>query len=141
MRYKLIPHTADMGIRLTNKTIKGLFEDAAFALFDILTHIEKVKPIFQRRIFVEAINYDELLNEFLNKLLMEFMVKNNLVSKVKVLSIEEGCQNTILSAIIYGERYDPARHRIKTEIKAITFHNLYVRKVKSGYEAEVIFDV
>lgn len=141
MKYELIPHTADMGIRLTNKTIKGLFNDAAFALFDILTHIEKVKPIFQRRIFVEAINYDELLNEFLNKLLMEFMVKNNLVSKVKVLSIDEGCKRIVLSAIIYGESYDAKRHKIKTEIKAVTFHNLFVKKVKLGYQAEVIFDV
>ena len=141
MKYELIPHTADMGIRLTNKTIKGLFNDAAFALFDILTHIEKVKPILQRRIFVEAINYDELLNEFLNKLLMEVMVKNNLLNKVKVLSIDEGCKRIALSAIIYGEPYDAKRHKIKTEIKAVTFHNLFVKKVKLGYQAEVIFDV
>jgi SHS2 domain-containing protein len=141
MRYKLIPHTADIGIRLNNKTIKGLLTDGALALFDILTHIEKVKPLFQRRIFVEALDYDELLNGFLNELLMEFTVGNNLIRKVKILSIEKGARRINLAAIISGEVYDPERHKIKIEIKAVTFHGLYVKKVKSGYQAEVIFDV
>lgn len=149
MKYELIPHTADMGIRLTNKTIKGLFNDAAFALFDILTDIKTVKSKFQRKIYVEAIDYDELLNEFLNKLLKEFTVENNLLSKVKVQCVRrqdaqlttQNAQRKMLSAIIYGEPYDAKRHKIKTEIKAITFHNLFVKKVKFGYQAEVIFDV
>jgi SHS2 domain-containing protein len=141
MRYKLIPHTADIGIRLNNKTIKGLLTDGAFALFDMLTHIEKVKALFQRRIFIEALNYDELLNGFLNELLMEFTVGNDLIRKVKILRIEENARSIDLAAIIYGEAYDPKRHKIKTEIKAVTFHGLYVKEVKSGYQAEVVFDV
>lgn len=176
MRYKLTDHTADIGIRLSNKTLKGIFEDAAFALFDILCDMKSVQAGFERTISVEAINDEELLNEFLSALLKEFTVENNLISKVKIQDIRtenaptsagtslrhatrstpevytepfgntqgelsECAQRLILSAIISGEPYDPARHTIKTEIKAVTFHNLSIKKTKEGYTAEVLFDV
>lgn len=149
MRYQLTDHTADIGIRLNNKTIKGIFEDAAFALFDILCDMKNVQTGFERTISVESANDEELLNEFLSMLLREFTVENNLIGKVKIQDIRtenakrstQDAQRLILSAIISGEPYDPARHSIKTEIKAVTFHNLSIKKTKPGYTAEVIFDV
>ncbi|MEW6026585.1 MAG: archease [Planctomycetota bacterium] len=142
MRYKLINHTADIGIRLGSKTLKGLFEDAAFALFDILCDIKKVRASFKRTISVESGNREELLNEFLNTLLKEFTLENNLVGKVKIKSIDSNnALRLVLSAVIQGEPYDPKRHTIKTEIKAVTFHNLSIKKTSGGYTAEVVFDV
>ncbi|MBI5779525.1 MAG: archease [Planctomycetes bacterium] len=156
MRYQLTDHTADIGIRLSNKTLKGIFEDGAFALFDLLCDIKKVQPDFERTISVEAINNEELLNEFLSRLLREFTIENNLLAKVKIQDIQVGnaersefiplkaghdAQRVILSAIIAGQPYDPKRHVIKTEIKAVTFHNLAIKKTTAGYTAEVVFDV
>ena len=40
-----------------------------------------------------------------------------------------------------GEKLDFKRHRLKTEIKAVTYHQLKVQKVKDTWQAEVIFDV
>jgi len=137
MRYKLVPHTADMGIKLANQTLKGLFEDAAFALFDILTDIKKIKPQFRKEISVQAVDIEELLNTFLGKLLEEFTVENNLISKVEIQNLED----KKLTAIISGEPYNPQKYSIKIEIKAITFNDLYVKKTKTGYEAQVILDV
>jgi SHS2 domain-containing protein len=141
MRYELIPHTADIGIRVTNKTMSGLFEDAAFALFDILTDIKEIRNEFNPSISVSAVDNEELLNEFLNKLLTEFTVYNNLISKVKVEAIEAKGDKIYLSATISGEAFNPKRHLIKTEIKAVTFNDIYVKKTAAGYEAQVIFDV
>jgi SHS2 domain-containing protein len=36
---------------------------------------------------------------------------------------------------------DPARHEIKTGIKAVTYHQLYVRKRAGIWEAQVILDI
>ena len=141
MRYQLTDHTADIGIRLSNKTLKGIFEDAAFALFDILCDINKVQTDFERTISVEAINDEELLNLFLSVLLNKFTVENDLINQVKVTALKESEGKISISGMIYGEMFDPARHVIKTEIKAVTFHNLAVKKTKEGYTAEVLFDV
>lgn len=141
MRYQLIDHTADIGIRLSHKTLKGIFDDAAFALFDILCDMETVQTGFERTISIEAVNDEELLNLFLSILLKEFTSDNNLLNKIEVQEMKNGPGTVTLSATISGEPYDPARHSIKTEIKAVTFHNLSIRKTNPGYTAEVIFDV
>lgn len=137
MRYTLIPHTADIGIRLSNKTLKGLFKTGAYALFDILSEIKRTEIKFQKEISVNAVNIEELLNEFLSKLLREFTVEGNLINKTEIIYVEPN----YLSAVISGEPFDPQKHFIKIEIKAVTFNDLYVKKTKIGYEAQVIFDV
>ena len=41
----------------------------------------------------------------------------------------------------YGEPYDPARHVLAHEVKAITYHELKVEKTADGWLAEVIVDI
>jgi SHS2 domain-containing protein len=40
-----------------------------------------------------------------------------------------------------GERYDPARHVLAHEVKAITQHELDVRHEADGWEAFFIVDI
>ena len=40
-----------------------------------------------------------------------------------------------------GESYDPARHSLTREVKAITYHELVVEKTADGWLAEVIVDI
>jgi SHS2 domain-containing protein len=141
MKYQLIEHTADIGIQVSAGTIKQLFENSALALFDIITDKKKIKPSFSRTIIVKASNYEELLNEFLNRLLREFSVENNLIRKIVVKKVGKKGVLISLSALIFAEPYNHTRHLIKTEIKAVTFHNLSIKKTKSGYKAQVVFDV
>jgi SHS2 domain-containing protein len=46
-----------------------------------------------------------------------------------------------LSAEVAGEPYDPARHRLRGEVKAITWHELGIVQVDGGWRARVILDV
>jgi SHS2 domain-containing protein len=46
-----------------------------------------------------------------------------------------------LHAIAYGEQYDPARHVLCHEVKAITYHGLSVAQAAAGWEATVIVDI
>jgi SHS2 domain-containing protein len=40
-----------------------------------------------------------------------------------------------------GERYDPERHRPGTEVKAITYHQVLVRREATLWKARIVFDV
>jgi SHS2 domain-containing protein len=137
MKYESIQHTADVGIRVRHRTKKGLFANAAFALFDLMAGIKTIESQSHKNITVKAFDQEELLNEFLNRLLREFTLENRLVGRVKIKKLAE----TSLTAEIYGEPYQPKKHLIKKEIKAVTFNDLHIKKVKSGYEAQIIFDV
>ena len=46
-----------------------------------------------------------------------------------------------LEATAWGEPFDPNVHTMKTEIKAVTYHQLEVVKTDHGWQAQVIFDI
>jgi len=46
-----------------------------------------------------------------------------------------------LSANVNFDAFVPDRHLIKTEIKAVTYHQIYVKSGPSGWEAGIIFDI
>ena len=46
-----------------------------------------------------------------------------------------------LKALLRGECFDPVRHRIEREIKAVTYHQASVTKTGDGWLARVVFDV
>jgi SHS2 domain-containing protein len=46
-----------------------------------------------------------------------------------------------LTATARGEPYDPARHVLAHEVKAITYHELKVEQTADGWLAEVIVDI
>jgi SHS2 domain-containing protein len=43
--------------------------------------------------------------------------------------------------VVSGERFDRTRHRLLTELKAVTWHQLAVRQRDDGWWARVIVDV
>ena len=46
-----------------------------------------------------------------------------------------------LSAEVWGEAVDRARHMIVSHVKAVTYHQLHVGRTASGWEARVVVDV
>jgi len=46
-----------------------------------------------------------------------------------------------LEATAWGDVFDPNIHTMKTEIKAVTYHQLEVTKNDQGWQAQVIFDI
>jgi SHS2 domain-containing protein len=60
-----------------------------------------------------------------------------LVKTADILSLSEND----LSAIVKFDQYIPDRHIIKTEIKAVTYHQIQVIGGPTGWDAKIIFDV
>ena len=46
-----------------------------------------------------------------------------------------------LHGVAHGEPYDPDRHQLSHEVKAITYHELRVEQVDGEWLAEVIVDI
>jgi SHS2 domain-containing protein len=69
MGYDLFDHTGDVGVRVWADDLKGLFCEAAKALFDIITDLEQVEMNLERIVAVEGMGREELLVAWLNELL------------------------------------------------------------------------
>jgi len=136
-KYELIDHTADIGLRIFGGSLEELFQNAGFALFDVLTGSEKVMPREKRTFELERENLEELLVEWLGTLLYVFDTEQFLCSSFKVIRLD----NNRLHAEAAGEYYQDGVHSIATAVKAITYHQLTLSEKNGLWEATVIVDV
>ena len=135
--YQLIDHTADTGFRVRGTSLKELFEHAAFALFDIMADLKNVSNNQSKDIEVSAGDKVSLMVDWLSELNYLFFTEGLIFSDFEVYDISENH----LRARVEGERYRPDRHIIHTEIKAVTYHGMYIRKDEEEWEGQVILDL
>ncbi len=136
-KYQHIDHTADLGIKVFGLTLAELFENAAFGLFDNIANLEKVNPNSEFRVEVQATDREALLVNWLSELNYLFLTRKELFASFHIREIDDES----LTATIKGEKLDLDRHEIYTEVKAVTYHKLYVKESDRGWEAQVIFDL
>lgn len=136
-RYEQFSHTADVGVRVYGKSVKELFENAAFAMFDIIADLENLSGDTLETFFLEAPSQEELLITWLDELLYSFYTKQLIFFKFQIDELDE----KRLKAKAFARPVGANRNRLKTEIKAATYSDLKIRKSAGGYQVEIIFDV
>lgn len=135
--WKILEHTADIGIRAVGTSAEEVLVQAADAMFSILTETGSVRPDVEVAVELEAPDREALLHDWLEELLFQSQTRSMLFSRFDVRRYEE----IRLSASAWGEPLDPDRHPLKLEIKAVTFHRLSFGPAEAGWEATVIFDI
>jgi SHS2 domain-containing protein len=136
-RYEQFPHTADIGVHVYGATVKELFQNAAFSMFDIIADLEGLKESISKDILLSAPNPDELLVAWLDELLYNFYTKSIIFSRFDI----EELSDTSIKAKVYGRSVGDNKNRLKTEIKAVTYSGLAIKKTKEGFQVDIIFDV
>ncbi len=143
-RFKVIEHTADVGIVAYGKNLKELFSNTAYGMFNIIADINKITrdKLQIVNLKVEADNLEELMVAWLNDLLYQYNIKRVIFSRFKIEKLNE----KMLLANIWGEELDLNKYEIKAEVKAATYHQLKIERrilknKKIQWQTEVIFDV
>jgi SHS2 domain-containing protein len=138
MGYRIFDHTADLGVEVAASTLEELYTGAVLALFDLLTDRSAVRAQRSRLIDVAGENPADLLVNFLREVLYGWNGEGFLMKSCAVRQLTP----TRIEAILKGEGFDPARHRIMREIKAVTYHQSSVLENPEGkWVARVVFDV
>jgi SHS2 domain-containing protein len=135
--FKIIDHTADVGIIAYGTDVEELFSNAALALFSLITEPERIEEKLHLDLEISSEGRDSLLVEWLNELIYLFDVKHILFNRFDIGSLT----HNDLKATCYGENFDPMRHKIKVGVKAATYHMLRLEKNGSGYKSQIIFDI
>lgn len=135
-KFEIIDHTADVGITATGDTLEELFENAALGMFHVIGGVDGVKPAGTREVRLAADDVESLLAAFLAELLYMLDAEHFVTHHADVRHISD----REVRADVHGEPLSP-RHRLDTEIKAVTHHDLEVRKGRDGWHATVLFDV
>jgi SHS2 domain-containing protein len=137
MHYRLFDHTADLGIDVFGETQADLFSHAALALFDLMVDATGLQTTQSREMAIDGADRTDLFVNFLREILYLFNSEGLVLTVCRIMQIDA---KRLTAEIHYG-RYDARKHRVKTEIKAVTYHQAAVVQTARGWQGRVVFDV
>ncbi|MDD5094825.1 MAG: archease [Dehalococcoidia bacterium] len=136
-RFEIIDHTADIGIIAYGQSVEEVFLNAAYGMFSLVADLDKVREKSSREIVAEAPDQEELLVTWLNELLYLFDAEGLIFSKFEIVNLRQD----YLEAVAHGEKIDPSRHNLQSQVKAATYYLLKLEHHKDGFKAQVILDI
>lgn len=139
-KYKFFDHTADVMFEAYGKTLNELFENAALATQETQVDLKDVKGKIKRKINLKNKSIEMLLFDFLQELIFLKDSQYSLFSKFKI-NIKKNKDNFVLESEISGEKINPKKHKLKVDVKAVTFHKFYVKKIKHKWKSRIILDI
>jgi SHS2 domain-containing protein len=139
--YEFLEHISDVQIRCWGPNLKEAFSQAALGLFDTITEIKNVKKKLSKSIKITSEDKESLLFDFLSELLYLFDTEELVFSDIEVFTIKEEAGDFLLEASLKGDVFNPEKHSIGTEVKAITYSYMKIEELEDKIVIEVILDI
>ncbi len=140
-KFEFLEHTADILIAAHGQTIQEAFENAALAMFEVMTDTTKITPVQEDTVEVEAEDEYALLYSWLEALLVKFEVAGMLYSKFQITSLADTGEAFRLKASVWGEKFNVEKHPQKVAVKAVTYHRMEIIKNHDKITLEFILDI
>jgi SHS2 domain-containing protein len=139
MAYEFLEHTADLKIKATGKTFSEALTEAAKALTEATAGKSRIEPKVEKQYAIIVKHPETLVHDFLSQLIYLFSTEHMLFCEFD-LNLKESLGYKLI-AKLKGEPYDPKKHKLVKEVKAVTYHELkVVGDDKNGWTLEVICD-
>lgn len=131
--FQEIEHTADWAFRAHGRDLAQLFANAGRGMFELQAGGGSGETSVTREVAVSGVDRETLLVNWLNELLYLQETQHETYSRFEILEILD----TQLRARVHGHPSRP----VGKLIKAVTFHDLEVRRSEDGWEAAIVVDV
>jgi len=138
--YKFIDHTADIACDVSGDTIEELFMVSAEVWRSLVVEETKYSQIESKKFELKTSSKEQLLVDFLSELNFFLFTRKWLFNLVKKMKIENEGDTWILTVEIQWMPIS-AEIEIKQEIKAITFHQMNIKKIGNQYSTLLVFDI
>ncbi|MBI4428012.1 MAG: archease [Ignavibacteriales bacterium] len=135
-RFRILEHPADVGIEAYGETLQELFENSAVGLISIIAGSSKIESGHRLHVSIESTDIENLLVRWLSEILYLSDAEQFIFARADFEKISQ----TLLKGFVFGERYDPAKHQLQMSVKAVTYHQLKVRR-QGTWSATVFLDV
>jgi SHS2 domain-containing protein len=140
-RFEFLEHTADAYVAAYGKDLSEAFENAALAMFQVMTDVKEVTPEIEESVEAEGSDEDALLYSWLEALLVKFDTTGLMFSKFKILDLAKTAAGLELRARVWGEKFDPKKHLQKVGVKAVTYHRMEIIREPDRVTLKFILDV
>lgn len=134
MKFKFLSHTADVKFQAFGKTLNEVFENSGLALINVF-YERKIKNLKSKKFKVKGKDLESLMYNFLEELL--FLIETGFLPsriKVKINKDEKS-----LIAELAGDAIK--NYKVRPDVKAITYNDMFVKKIKDKWISQVVLDV
>ena len=140
-RYTFIEDVAiaDCAVDMEGKDLADLFETAASALAEVMVDPATLPTTMERSIALTAPELDLLLYDWLSELIYWKDREGTVFTRTSVRV--DGTGPFTLTARASGGTIDPARTALRSDPKAVTFHQFSLDRVDGGWRARVVIDI
>jgi SHS2 domain-containing protein len=140
-KYKFLEDRAiaDAAFEAEGESLEELFEACAQATFEVMAETKTVEAKNKEEIQLKSDDLEELLFNWLAELIYLKDLKTTVFSKYEI-KIEKPDGYKLLASV-WGEPIDAKKHKVKVDVKAVTYHLLKVKKTDDKWTAEVILDI
>ena len=135
--FKILDHTADLGITVRGYDLQNLFESAAKSMLQVMFGENYAEGSKTLKLSVQGEDLADLMVRWLGEILYIFEGENEMVTDVEIDSIVP----SHLYATVKTIPFNPDMHEIFCEIKAVSYHQIQVAKKNHRWKARIIFDL
>ena len=140
--FRLLAHTADEGFEVWGTRLEALYARAAEALFHLMgepSALEHEEPFEQ---VSEGVEREDALVRLLSDLLARFELEGRFVTSAECLAIDLADDGAVgVTLRCSGGRVDRDHEPTLQEVKAVTYHGLFVREDGATLRARVFVDL
>jgi len=143
MPYKILENIAhaDFAVEVTAGSLSELFHEAAVAIQSLQFDLSRIEPKTEREIKLEGYTGPkELLYDFLTEVIFYKDSEALALGQFEV-DLQEQDSKFSLKVKLRGERIDPRKHGLESDVKAITRHRFELKKEKGEWKAVIVVDV
>jgi SHS2 domain-containing protein len=113
-----------------------LLENATLGLLGLFCR-GRVEPVTTRVLDVDSSSKEDLLVDWLAEVIAAIGTHGELYDVVEVTQAGEH----FAKGVLRGEKVDPARHDLRFDVKAATYHGLSIEETAGVLRGRVIFDL
>ncbi|MFH1789118.1 MAG: archease [Candidatus Altiarchaeota archaeon] len=137
MDFEFLEHTADLKFRAYGASFGDALINAAYALKSAFVGDQVVGLTVEKKFTVSGLTVEEMVHDFLSELIFLFETEHYVAGQVSV-AVDAAFN---LVAECRGGVLDFSRHRVETEVKACTYHDMQVKQEKDGWVIQVVCDI
>lgn len=135
-KYRILKRSSDLAIKVFGKSQEELFGNSAYALFDLMTDMDKVRVQDRLPLEVEGVDRDDLMVNWMRELLYLYQGSGYLLKEFRFNDVKDDR----VRGEVAGEKFDPDRHEIKREIGSVAYHQSRMERTGDRWTAQVIFE-
>ena len=136
MKYKFLPHTADVKFRAYGRNLEEQFSNAALATTSVMFDPEQIEPNEEKKVSVTGKDKEALLYNWLEEIIYLCDAEFFILHEVKDAKIEETAKGFKITGVFVGDKYKE-KYKRHTGVKAVTYSEM---EITDEY-VQVVLDV